>query len=611
MKTWQISLKTAVALAFLAVAAIPVWMAWEWPQSTAIDHEQERAEEMHVVFTEAIALALEQHHPSVVTAFGVLADDLLAGKAPDAGRQEALETFGFNHLCIFDAGTGALQNSLFRSGLPCPEVAPEEKMNMFRAFAQEDKVHISEVTVSPAGRPMLLTMRRNGPNIAVGSLDTGFFRRLAGAITFGDKGHAVIVDRKGGVLAHPKDPMVNPPGTMADIDVVGDLIAGQDGTGTFPAKAMDGMIMATAYRWVPEAEWGILVNQPQQEMTDAVAAIKSGTLGVLALALVIATALAMLAAHLLLDPITRIRKAAERLGSGEGSALIEAVGAGARLTEISDLRAAFNAMVLRIRRSQRTEIAARREAQEATRIKSRFLANMSHELRTPLNAIIGFADVTRKRMEGPERAREREYLGYVHDSGHHLLSIINDLLDLSKIEAGGHELQEEDVDPGAVLREVRALLGPAPEEKGIDIGLFGTGKGAMLWADRRAVKQMMLNLATNAVRYTQEGGRVRMGCEWNAEGAVSLVVEDNGPGIEAEELEKIRSPFARGRAHETAAVPGTGLGLSIVDALADLHGARFDLTSAPGQGTRAKVTFPTNRSLLVLEGGAGASEAAE
>ncbi len=602
----HLSLKTAFALAFLAVAAIPVWLAWAWPQQVAIDHEKKAAEETHIVYTNATALALEQYHTSVVTAFGMLADDLQAqdaGTAPAIGRTNVLVTFGFNHLCTFDAATGALLASMIRQGRACPPVPPEDKLTLIRSLAAEGQIRFSQAMVGPTGQPMLLMVRRNGKRIAVGSLDTTYFRTLGKTIKFGQHGHAVIVDHTGRTLSHPDEEWENPPRNLTSLKpfraIMEKVLAGKSGTGEFFSPTRETQ-MATAYRSVKGPGWGILVNQPVTEMEAAVADIKNGTLGVLGLALLIATALAMLATHVLLDPIKRIRSAAERLGSGDGDALIAATGAGSRLTEINDLRAAFNAMVLRIRRSHRTEIAARKEAQEATRIKSRFLANMSHELRTPLNAIIGFAEVTQRRLKGPDQDRDREYVGYIHDSGHHLLSIINDLLDLSRIEAGARDLDEEDVDIGATIHEVRAMLGTLPDEKQISIVLSGAEDETMLWADRRAVKQILLNLATNAVRYTQEGGEVAIGCSRGEAGAIILTVEDNGPGIEPDELEKIRTPFARGRAHETAAVPGTGLGLSIVDALADLHGARFDLHSEPGGGTRAKIVFPPSRALLVL-----------
>ena len=602
MARWHISLKTAAALAFLAVAAVPVWLAWEVPQGAVIELETERASEIHVAYTNAVAMSLKRYYLDVETAFGMLADDLRDGET-GRDRTATLKTMQFIHICNFDVASGTLLGSLGVPDKPCPEVAGPEFLALIRALAVEGRTRFSNVMLSPMGTPMLLLARRDGPSIIVGALDTGYFRELADTIRFGKQGHAAIVDSTGRVLAHPIDEWETSLRSMAKVSVVKEVMAGRGGNDEFFSPAKEEW-MASAFESVKGPGWGVLVNQPLREMRSGITEIKRGTLKVLLVALVVACALAMLAAHMLLDPIRRIRVAAERLGSGEGDALIAPTGAGSFLTEINDLRAAFNAMVLRIRRSHRTEIAARKEAQEATRTKSRFLANMSHELRTPLNAIIGFADVTRRRMTGAERARDREYLGYIHDSGIHLLSIINDLLDLSRIEAGAWSLDEEDVDVSEAIRDSRAMLGTMPDDKDISILLKGIDKSIMLWADRRAIRQMLLNLTTNAVRYTQEGGRVVIGCAMDRGGAVSLTVEDNGPGIEAAELAKIRAPFTRGHAHEMAAIPGTGLGLSIVDALAELHGARFELTSAVGKGTRAKIIFPPSRTLLTLKKGA-------
>ncbi len=613
MSKRYLSLKSAVTLAFLAVAAVPVWLAWEWPQGIAIQQERERAKETLRVYTNAVAMALERYNADVVAAFDILADELqAAGPVRHKGLEGTLKTFGFNHICNFEVMTGSLLGGMRREGKPCPKIVPSERFEIIRSISVEGQIRYSSVMISPAGQPMILMVRRSGTMIAVGSLDTTYFRDLAKTISFGGNGHAAILDHMGRVLAHPKSAWVNPPHDMAkyDIDVVLQLLKGESGHGEFTSPAK-GDMMYTAYRSVQGPGWGILVNQPAAEIEQAVDKIKGSTFKVLMIALGIAALLAALLAHVLLDPIKRIRMAAERLGNGNGDALIPAKGLASRLTEINDLRAAFNAMVLRIRKSQRTEIASRKEAQEANRIKSRFLANMSHELRTPLNAIIGFADVCKRRLKGPEHERDREYAGYIHDSGHHLLSIINDLLDLSRIEAGARKLEERDVDIGSTIKEACAMLGTMAEDKGIKVVLRGVEDDLMLWADPRAIKQIILNLATNAVRYTQEGGRVVIGCERAETGAITLFIEDNGPGIEPEELEKIRTPFTRGHSQEIAAVPGTGLGLSIVEALADLHGARLDLTSEQDKGTRARVVFPPNRSLLMLDDDAMAGTAAE
>jgi len=602
MAKWHISLKTAAALAFVAVAAVPVWLAWALPQSAVIEMETTRAGEIHKSYTNLVTMALKRYHEDIEAGFTTLADDL-QDAMPERDRTVLLDALHFVHVCEYDVRTGTLAGAVSRAGQPCPTGITSERLVRIRSLAVMERLRYSGVMPDETGQPVVLILRRRGATIVVGSLGTGYFRELTQTIEFGKDGHAVILDHTGRVLSHPDPAMENPPQSMAGNDLVQALMAGRSGDGQFFSDIKN-ELMVSAYESVKGPGWGILVNQPEREMQASIVEIRRGTFLVLLIALAVAAALSILAAHMLLDPIRRIRTAAERLGRGDGDALIAPTGAGSRLTEINDLRAAFNAMVLRIRRSHRTEIAARKEAQEATRTKSRFLANMSHELRTPLNAIIGFAEVTQRRMGGPERARDREYLGYIHDSGIHLLSIINDLLDLSKIEAGAWSLDEEDVNVSEAILDSRVMLGTMPEDKSIAIALKGVDRSTMLWADRRAVRQILLNLTTNAVRYTQEGGQVTIGCSVDKGGTISLMVEDNGPGIESGELKKIRAPFARGRAHETAAIPGTGLGLSIVDALVDLHGAHFDLKSEPGKGTRARVVFPPNRTLSTLTKGA-------
>ncbi len=598
MMKWQISLRTAAALAFVAVAAVPVWLAWEMPQSAALELEEAQAKKSHAAYADAALMALDRYHRDVAVGFRMLVDDLTTRDAlPE--RSAALDALELGTVCLHDAASGRVLRGFAGTGATCADAADGERFGRARSLAAEGRIGFGGVRLDAAGEPEIMLVQRIGPTVAVGSLGTIYFRELAEAIRFGEAGHAAILDHTGAVVAHPNPEWTAPPRSMADLAVVQRMMAGESGAGAFVSPALD-ETMATAFRSLPGPGWGILVNQPMREMEAIVTEVKRESAKVLIIALAVAGALAMLAAHLLLGPIRHIRMAAERLGDDETAVMIPPTGTGSRLTEINDLRAAFNAMVLRLRRARRTEVAARREAQEATKSKSRFLANMSHELRTPLNAIIGFAEVTQRRMTGAERERDREYLGYIHDSGRHLLSIINDLLDLARIEAGGWRLDEEDVDVSLAIRDARVMLGSMPTEKNIVVTLDGVEEPVMLWADRRAIRQMLLNLTTNAVRYTQEGGRVSIACVTGRTGAVSIVVSDNGPGIEAGELTRIKAPFARGRAQETAATPGTGLGLSIVDALATMHDARFDLASAPGRGTRATVTFPSERTLLTL-----------
>ena len=239
---------------------------------------------------------------------------------------------------------------------------------------------------------------------------------------------------------------------------------------------------------------------------------------------------------------------------------------------------------------------ARRRAEAANNSKSRFLANMSHELRTPLNAIMGFSEVMKAEVMGPIGTPVyKEYSGNIHDSGRHLLHLINEILDLSRIEAGKYELSEERVALADVVDDCHRLLKLRAEAKGLEIVQAIPDGLASVWADQRAMRQIVLNLMSNALKFTPKGGRITITIEAARGGGQRLSVKDTGPGIPADEIPKVLQPFGQGTlAHQTAE-GGTGLGLSIVQSLIELHGGTFELKSELRRGTEAIVILPAVR----------------
>lgn len=241
---------------------------------------------------------------------------------------------------------------------------------------------------------------------------------------------------------------------------------------------------------------------------------------------------------------------------------------------------------------------AKGAAEKASRVKSEFLAHMSHELRTPLNAIIGFAEVMRLELLGPlGRARYREYIGDIHQSGQHLLSLIDDVLDMSRIEAGRFELHEETVDLAAMGNEALALVRPIAERSGVSLVVNEASLQALLHADERAVKQMLVNLLANAIKYTPSAGTVQLGARLNAEGELVLTVADTGVGMSPREIEDSVVPFVQVDSRLARRTPGSGLGLPITKRLIEMHGGRLVLESAPDRGTTATLYFPAARLL--------------
>jgi signal transduction histidine kinase len=246
------------------------------------------------------------------------------------------------------------------------------------------------------------------------------------------------------------------------------------------------------------------------------------------------------------------------------------------------------------RRSE--ELAQAKEAAEsADRLKSAFLATMSHELRTPLNSIIGFTGILEQELAGPLNEEQKKQLGMVSGSSEHLLDLINDVLDLSKIEAGQIMLASEPVDVSAVIKKVARTMKPLADKKQLGLTLEIAPDTGMARADNRRVEQVLLNLMSNAIKFTDTGG-VRIGC-WLRGERVVIRVMDTGIGIEKADLDKLFKPFIQVDNGLSRQYEGTGLGLSISKKLVNLMGGTIDVESQPGKGSIFQVMLPRDGSV--------------
>jgi signal transduction histidine kinase len=245
--------------------------------------------------------------------------------------------------------------------------------------------------------------------------------------------------------------------------------------------------------------------------------------------------------------------------------------------------------------------AARESADAANRSKTQFLANMSHELRTPLNAILGFSEILQAEYFGPLNVKQREYVGDIHRSGVHLLQVISNILDISKIEAGKDELIEETVHLTPLVQAQLALVMPQAQNGQIKLVAEIPPMLPPLRADPVKVKQMLLNLLSNAIKFTPPGGTVTVGARLeggaDARAGMSLTVSDSGIGMSPDDIPAALEPFRRLDNGRMLRSLGTGLGLAITKAQIELHGGRLDITSAAGAGTRATLYFPAERVL--------------
>jgi signal transduction histidine kinase len=443
--------------------------------------------------------------------------------------------------------------------------------------------------------------------VVVAEIDLSFVTQVVERARIGTTGYAYAVDSRGALVSHPDISLVLRHTSFASLPQVraalrapanapaGAATAGRDHGGT---KVL------SAYETIESLGWHVFVEQPLSEAFAPLEAAIWRTALLLVAFLLLAVVTSVVLARRLVRPIESIQVAAARIGSGALDQRIEI----ASHDELGALAAEFNRMAARLRESylnleqkveERTsELATAlaeldekgRQLETASLHKSEFLANMSHELRTPLNAILGFSQVLREKLFGDINEKQEEYLDDVLSSANHLLALINDVLDLSRVEAGQVELEParfslpEALERGVVMVRERAV------KDGVQVALGGTAGVDFVRGDERRIRQVIFNLLSNAVKFTPAGGAVDVRA-MRLNGEVRVSVSDTGPGIAVEDHQRIFEEFQQTEAGVEQR-EGTGLGLALSKRLVELHGGRIWVESEPGNGSTFVFTLP-------------------
>jgi signal transduction histidine kinase len=464
-------------------------------------------------------------------------------------------------------------------------------------FEQESQPHVR-----------IAVREQSGGGVVVADVNLQSVRELIDRIRTGTE-YAYAVDARGDVFAHPDINLVLGHRSFASLPQVRVALRAPPDVANTATVGHDlaGKRVLSAYQTVQPIGWRVFVEEP---LSAAYAPLKAAlwrTAFLLAGFLVLAIVTSVLLARRLARPIETIQAAAAKIGSG---ALDERIEISSR-DELGALAEEFNRMAARLQESytalerkvqERTRDLAEalaqlddksRQLEAASRHKSEFLANMSHELRTPLNAILGFSQVLQQKLFGQLNAKQEEYLEDILSSGNHLLSLINDVLDLSKVEAGQIELEpapfslREALERGVVMVRERAT------QNGIQLGLELDPEVELITADERRIRQVIFNLLSNAVKFTPTGGCIDVAAT-RVDGHVKISVSDTGPGIAPADQERIFEEFQQTDAGIRQR-EGTGLGLALSKRLVELHGGRIWVESEPGKGSRFAFTLPTER----------------
>ena len=313
-------------------------------------------------------------------------------------------------------------------------------------------------------------------------------------------------------------------------------------------------------------------------------------------ALVLSAKLQRVISQPILQLANTMKRVSTRSESNESGYVIEAEKYGD--DELGVLTDGFNRMLKQIQAREEGLKTARHQAEMANRAKTEFLANMSHELRTPLNAILGFSELIKNELLGPlGNQRYRDYAGDIHESGTHLLQVITDILDISKVEAGKLELHEEAVDVGDLIGNSVRLIAERAKEASLSVTVKTESGLRAIYADERLIKQCLINLLSNAVKFTPEGGYIIVRALNGPDGTMVISVADTGIGIEKDEIPRVLAAFGQADGSLSRKYEGTGLGLPLVKSFVELHGGSLDIQSGIGVGTTVTIRFPAERVL--------------
>jgi signal transduction histidine kinase len=423
-------------------------------------------------------------------------------------------------------------------------------------------------------------------------------------VSIGRRGHVYAVDGRDRLVAHPDGAFLLKHADLSSYTELSrmrrEIAKSIDGTaGMFAGRGLDGSDMMLSAARVPATQWMVVAEQPRGEVLEPLYQSLVRTLWVMGAGLLAALSASYFLARRLVRPIVELQGGAAKIAGGELATRIRI----ATGDEVEALADEFNRMADQLQDYttglERKVAEKTAELEMANRHKSEFLANMSHELRTPLNAIIGFSEVLKERMFGELNPKQLEYVRDIYGSGQHLLSLINDILDLTKVEAGHMELDARDFSVRAAIHNCCTLIRERALRKRLRLESHVFEDVGTWRADERKFKQVVLNLLSNAVKFTPSGGEVRIVVRIEGDTLV-VAVSDTGIGVAAEDHERIFHSFQQASGDEEARREGSGLGLALSRRLVERHGGTLVVASSQGHGATFVARFPRLAAAAVV-----------
>ncbi|RED54276.1 sensor histidine kinase [Aestuariispira insulae] len=577
------SYRNLVFIVVVVVTFIPIAIFTLWPHSRALDNAIAEVSERHLVIARNLGTALERYHKDLRIGFEFVSGNMVSGNEID-GSVPLLAGLHYQSVCLIDPGSGAVSQALLQPGRACPDQTELNRIAVEIAQTRADATRMTGVILAASGEPVLYALRRYGDLLAIGTLTTDYFTQLGKSVSFGKKGHAAIVDQTGAILAHPLESWRLSARNINQIEPVRHMMKGQTGVAQFYSPALKGDMIA-GFTSVAGPGWGVMIPQPFSELVEEANSVRWDSLLVILWGALLALFASWILASFLTRPISRFLAIVKQVKEGNPGRRV-------RLNdiftarELNELEQEFNSMLDVLEDHSHKQLHLLDKAETANALKSKFLANMSHEIRTPLNAIIGFSEVLGSQYFGPMNEKYVSYSNDIHNSGKHMLALINDILDLSKIESGHEELELEEIDIIALIDTTIQMVTPQATAGQLSIARNVSHDCILLQADERKIRQVLLNLLSNAVKFTPAGGTISVHADMQADGGLRVEICDSGIGVSPKDIETIFEPFGQVKNPMVSQQgTGTGLGLPLARALCTLHGGRLEFYSTLGQGS--------------------------
>ncbi|WP_158925741.1 ATP-binding protein [Acidisphaera sp. S103] len=572
-------------IAFTIIAGAPIVVLAMWEGNSAFQNELDSVHERHLLVARNLTVTMSRYVKDVKAVFGLVFESG-ALNHPVAGLTDLLMSLNVVHVCLL-APDGTLEaeiKGLSRdpiASLPAPLLMDLRRL----ADSAHSQIAISNLYHDPSGMPVFYLVKQlPAGRLGLGVFTTSYLVSIQQAITFGDHGHAVIVDAKGQVIAHPLKDWVAASRDMAGTPVVDAMMRGETGVGQFSSPAFNGDMIA-GYAVVPETGWGVMVPQPISELRRRADQVNEAATVIALVSFGGAALMAWLLVLYLARPVRSIAATAEAVLNGNDEISVPAFH-GLVPFEIRRLGAAFNTMLDSQRRRAAETHQALLQAENSNTAKSQFLANISHEIRTPMNGVVGMIELMKLTNLS---STQRRYVETATQSSQSLLRLIDDILDLSRIEVGRLELENAPFHLPSLIHDIRMLFADQARTKGLTLwASVPDALNVMLMGDRHRLLQILANLVSNALKFTSDGTITLRGMIERGVGTtlrIRFEVSDTGIGIPANRQDMIFDAFTQADSSMTRRYGGTGLGLSIARQLCHMMDGDIGVESVVGVGS--------------------------